>query len=212
MKDTGLLNDEGVERIEAEVKTEIQRARRRGVERAPTPTRERVRQRVRLRRPGPVTPVDVRELQRPLRERYRDEPGAAQIEIRVASAPSDLDDPLHCAVTPEVAPDVVWRSGAHEAVGGAGDVPCSTDLLLGALVACQEVTLRMVAANMGVELESLTVTAEADWDARGTLAMGGDAPVGLKAVRCHTNVVVKDDGRATAASACCGAPRSTASC
>jgi uncharacterized OsmC-like protein len=142
-----------------------------------------------------VTPVDVRELQRPLKERYRDDPDAAQIEIRVSSAPSDLTDPLHCAVTPEVAPDVVWRSGAHEAVGGAGDVPCSTDLLLGALVACQEVTLRMVAANMGVELESLTVTAEADWDARGTLAMGGDAPVGLKAVRCHTDVVVKDDGK-----------------
>jgi uncharacterized OsmC-like protein len=141
-----------------------------------------------------VTSVDVRELQRPLRERYLGDPGAAHIELRVGSAPSDLDDPLHCAITPEVAPDLVWRSGAHEAVGGDGDVPCSADLLLGALVACQEVTLRMVAANMGVELESLTVTAEADWDARGTLAMG-DAPIGLTAVRCHTNVVVKDDGK-----------------
>jgi uncharacterized OsmC-like protein len=142
-----------------------------------------------------VSRVDVRERQRPLRERYAEDPGAAQNLIRVTSAPSDLSDPLHCAITPEVAPDVVWRSGAHEAVGGAGDVPCSADLLLGALAACQEVTLRMVAANMGVELESLTVTAEADWDARGTLAMGGDAPVGLKAVRCHTEAVVKDDGK-----------------
>jgi uncharacterized OsmC-like protein len=142
-----------------------------------------------------VTPVDVRGLQRPLRERYREDPDTAQIVIRVSSAPSDLDDPLHCAVTPEVTPEVEWRSGAHEAVGGGGDVPCSTDLLLGALAACQEVTLRMVAANLGVELASLTVTAEADWDARGTLAMGGAAPVGLKAVRCHTDVVVKDDGR-----------------
>jgi uncharacterized OsmC-like protein len=142
-----------------------------------------------------VTPVDVRALQRPLRERYQDDPDAAQIELRVTSAPSDLADPLHCAITPEVAHGVVWNSGAHAAVGGAGDVPCSADLLLGALAACQEVTLRMVAANMGIELESLTVTAEADWDARGTLAMGGDAPVGLKAVRCHTDVVVKDDGK-----------------
>jgi uncharacterized OsmC-like protein len=142
-----------------------------------------------------VTPIDVRERQRPLRERYADDPDTAQIVIRVASAPSDLADPLHCAVTPEIAPGVVWRSGAHEAVGGEGDVPCSADLLLGALAACQEVTLRMVAANMGVELESLTVTAEADWDARGTLAMGGDTPIGLKAIRCHTDVVVKDDGR-----------------
>jgi OsmC-like protein len=142
-----------------------------------------------------VTPVDGRGLQRPLKERYAEDPDAAQIVIRVSSVPSDLGDPLHCAATPEVAQDIVWRSGAHEAVGGSGDVPCSADLLLGAPAACQEVTLRMVAANMGVELESLIVTAEADWDAMGTLAMGGDAPVGLKAVRCHTNVVVKDDGK-----------------
>jgi uncharacterized OsmC-like protein len=142
-----------------------------------------------------VSRVDIRDRQRPLRERYAEEPDAAQVVIRVSSAPSDLEDPLHCAVTPEVVPGVVWRSGAHAAVGGAGDVPCSADLLLGALAACQEVTLRMVAANMGVELESLTVTAEADWDARGTLAMHGDAPVGLKAVRCHTEVVVKGDGK-----------------
>jgi uncharacterized OsmC-like protein len=141
-----------------------------------------------------VTPVDVRDRQRPLRDRYTQDPGAAQVELRVRSAPSELTDPLHCAIKPEAAPGVVWQSGAHAAVGGDDDVPCSTDLLLGALAACQEVTLRLVAANMGIELESLTVTAEADWDARGTLAMG-DAPIGLKAVRCHTDVIVKDDGK-----------------
>ena len=141
-----------------------------------------------------MTPVDVRERQGPLRERYTEDPSAAQIVVRVGSAPSPLDDPLHCAITPEGAPDVVWRSGAHAAVGGDGDVPCSADLLLGALAACQEVTLRMVAAKMGIELESLTVTAEADCDARGTLAMS-DAPIGLEAVRCHTRVVVVDDGK-----------------
>jgi uncharacterized OsmC-like protein len=140
-----------------------------------------------------VTPVDVRERQGPLRQRYTEDPSAAQIVLRGGSAPSPLDDPLHCAITLEVAPDAVWRSGAHAAVGGDGAVPCSADLLLGALAACQEVTLRMVAANMGIELESLTVTAEADWDARGTIAMR-DAPIGLKAVRCRTRVV-KDDGK-----------------
>lgn len=141
-----------------------------------------------------MTPPNVRELQHPLRERYREDPYEAQIELRVRSAPSDLNDPLHCAIAPEVGPDVVWHAGAHAAVGGEGDVPCSADLLLGALAACQEVTQRMVAANMGIELESLTVTAEADWDARGTLGMG-DAPIGLKTVRCRTEVTVKDDGK-----------------
>jgi uncharacterized OsmC-like protein len=71
-------------------------------------------------------------------------------------------------------------------------VPCSGDLLLGALAACQETTIRMVAANMGIELESLRVEIEADWDARGTLAMG-DYPIGLTAIRCNTTVRVPGD-------------------
>jgi uncharacterized OsmC-like protein len=141
-----------------------------------------------------ATTPNIRAIQAPLRERYREDPGAAAIEVRVRSSQSDIADPLHCGVTPDVAPDVVWRSGAHSAVGGTGDVPCSADLLLGALVACQEVTLRMVAANLGIELLSLSVTVEADWDPRGTLAMG-DFPIGLKAVRCRTDVTVADDGK-----------------
>src|SRR5437588_9335821 len=116
--------------------------------------------------------INIRELQAPLKARYQEAPEAATITLRVTSAGSDLADPLHCAVSPEATPDVVWRSGAHAAVGGSGDVPCSADLLLGALVACQETTLRMVAANAGIELEDLEVIAEADWDPRGTLAMG----------------------------------------
>ncbi len=50
----------------------------------------------------------------------------------------------------------------------------------------------MVAANMGIELASLEVEIEADWDARGTLAMG-DYPIGLTAIRCTTRVTVAQD-------------------
>jgi uncharacterized OsmC-like protein len=64
--------------------------------------------------------------------------------------------------------------------------------LLGALAACQETTIRMVAANLGIELESLDTTVEADWDPRGTLAMG-DYPIGLKAIRCTTTIRVGGD-------------------
>ena len=138
--------------------------------------------------------LDVRALQAPIRERYKLDPQAAQIRLRVRSGHSDLSDPLHCAVVPESAPAVSWRSGAHPAVGGSGDVPCSGDVLLGALAACQETTLRMVAANMEIELESLEVEIEADWDARGTLAMG-DYPIGLTAIRCNTRVTVPQDVR-----------------
>jgi uncharacterized OsmC-like protein len=141
----------------------------------------------------PASSVNVREVQAPIRERYRSDPDSATTVIRVRSLGSALQDPLHCAVGPAAYPEVEWRSGAHSAVGGAGDVPCSADLLLGALVACQETTLRMVAANAGIDLEELEITAEADWDPRGTLAMGREFPVGLKAIRCHTRVVIKGD-------------------
>ncbi len=90
---------------------------------------------------------------------------------------------------------MVWRSGAHPGVGGVGDVPCSGDLLLGALAACQEITLRMVAAAMGIALESLEVEAIGELDLRGTMGVDRDAPVGFTSIRCETHVAVQDDGR-----------------
>ncbi|GAC1460536.1 MAG: OsmC family protein [Candidatus Limnocylindrales bacterium] len=138
--------------------------------------------------------VNVRQLQAPIRERCQGDATAGLIELRVSSAPTDLGDPLHCAVTPLAVPHVVIRAGAHPAVGGAGDEPCSGDLLLAALAACQETTLRMVAANMGIDLISVEVDVRGDWDARGTLAVPG-APIGITAVRCHTTIVVGGDER-----------------
>ncbi len=139
--------------------------------------------------------VDVRARQAPLKERYLAEPDAAVRTIRVWSGASDLSDPLHVEVVPLSAPATLLRSGAHPAVGGEGDVPCPADILLAALAACQETTVRMVAANMGIELRGLEVRAEADWDPRGTLAMGREFPVGLSAVRVHTSVNIAGDAR-----------------
>jgi len=136
--------------------------------------------------------TNLRDTQNALREEYTRDPGSATVVLTVHSAESDLDDPLHCAVAP--GREVVWRSGAHAAVGGVGDAPCSGDVLLGALAACQEITLRMVAANMGIRITSLTVTVEGDWDPRGTLAMR-DFPIGLTRIRCKTEVTVEDDGK-----------------
>lgn len=143
-----------------------------------------------MTRPSGTARVSLRELQRPLRERYEREPESFSITLTVLGSGSGLDDPLHCEVAPASVPSVRWRSGAHPGVGGAGDAPCSADLLLGALAACQEVTIRMVAANMGIELEHLEIRVEGDWDPRGTLAMGRQFPVGLKGIRCSTKVAV----------------------
>lgn len=141
----------------------------------------------------PTSRVNIREIQRGIREHYTAEPDSATVRLRVRGGDSDLADPLHCEVVPASVPGVTWRSGAHEAVGGEGDAPCSADLLLGALAACQEITLRMVAANLGIGLKELEVQVEGDWDPRGTLAMGAEFPIGLTAIRCRTRIAVDED-------------------
>ncbi|HEX6524062.1 MAG TPA: OsmC family protein [Streptosporangiaceae bacterium] len=143
----------------------------------------------------PRSRVNVRELQVPLRDQYTRDPGSAPVVLRAVSDGTDLSDPLHCSVHADGTSPRSFDSGAHPAVGGAGDVPCSGDLLLSSLAACQEVTLRMVAASMGIELEALEVTVEGDWDPRGTLAMGKEFPVGITGIRCHTKVVIAGDDR-----------------
>jgi uncharacterized OsmC-like protein len=136
--------------------------------------------------------MNLRELQAPIKRRYEEQPEAARITMTVRSAPSDLSDPLHVAIAPDAVPGLTWRSGAHPGVGGSGDVPCSGDLLMGALAACQEVTLRMVASAMGIELEEVEVEVSGEADLRGTLAMARDVPVGITAITCSTRVRVKE--------------------
>jgi uncharacterized OsmC-like protein len=137
--------------------------------------------------------VNIRERQAPLRERYQHDAEGAIQRLIVTSRGSDLTDPLHCDVGPAAFPRITWRTGAHPAVGGEDDAPCSGDVLLGALAACQEITLRMVAANMGIELREVRVEVEADWDPRGTLAMGRDFPVGIRTITCRTDVTIAQD-------------------
>lgn len=140
-------------------------------------------------------PLDIRARQAPLRQRYTDDPASAPRTITVRGGGWDLGDPLHAVLEPDSTPGAEFRAGAHSAVGGDDDAPCSADLLLASLAACQEITVRMVAANMGIALEGLEVTVEGDWDPRGTLAMGREFPVGLTAIRAHTRVVVAEDER-----------------
>jgi uncharacterized OsmC-like protein len=143
----------------------------------------------------PSSSVDIRARQAPIRQGYVNDPASAPRTLRVRGGSADLSDPLHADILPESVPGVVFRSGAHPAVGGESDAPCSADVLLAALAACQEITVRMVAANMGIALEELEVSVEGDWDPRGTLAMGREFPVGLTAIRAHTRVVISGDER-----------------
>ena len=134
--------------------------------------------------------MDLREVQRPLKQRYREDPAASQITL--AARGGETDAPAACSVDIGRA---VYEAQAHAGVGGPGTAACSGDLLLGALAACQEITLRMVAAAMGIELEALEVEAIGELDLRGTLGVDRQAPVGFSRIRCETRVAVKDDGR-----------------
>lgn len=136
--------------------------------------------------------LDLRSLQSPLKEKYRSDPDSALVVTAAHSAPSDLSDPRHCAVVPAEFPEVTIRSGLHPAAGGAGDTPCSGDILACALAICEESTLRSVAANMGVELESVHVDVRIHWDFRGTMGVDRDAKVGATGIEMRTHIKVKD--------------------
>ena len=120
----------------------------------------------------------LRELQAPLKARYREEPSAALITLRAEG--SLAADGIACRV--ETARSLV-EAGLHPATGGSGLQACSGDMLLEALVACAGVTLRAVATALEFRLRGGSITAEGDLDFRGTLGVDRAAPVGFRALR-----------------------------
>jgi uncharacterized OsmC-like protein len=128
--------------------------------------------------------MELREIQRPFKDRYRAQPDAARITLRAQGIAAT--SPMACSVDLGRA---LYDAQAHVGVGGAGTAACSGDLLLGALAACAQLTAQMVAANMGLTVERLEVTVEGDLDLRGTLGVEPDAPVGFEAIRTHFEVV-----------------------
>jgi uncharacterized OsmC-like protein len=127
--------------------------------------------------------VDLRSLQKPLKEQYRNDPSASRITIRAKGAQTDA--PVSCSVDLGRA---IYRAEAHEGVGGAGAGACSGDLLLGALAACAQITCQMVAAAMGIPTERIEVSVEGDMDLRGTLGVAKDVPVGFESIRVHFDI------------------------
>jgi uncharacterized OsmC-like protein len=121
---------------------------------------------------------ELRDLQAPLKSRYRDEPKAAFITLK---AKGELgSESITCKVETGRA---LVEAGLHPATGGDGLSLCSGDMLLEALVACAGVTLKAVATALGLPLKSGTVKAEGDLDFRGTLGIDKEAPVGFRAIR-----------------------------
>jgi uncharacterized OsmC-like protein len=121
--------------------------------------------------------AQLREIQAPLKERYRDDPAAGVVTL---SADGSLIEGIACSVSTGRALEV---AGLHPATGGDGTQLCSGDMLLAALAACAGVTLKSVATSLQIDVRGGTVHAEGDLDFRGTLAVDKQAPVGFTDIR-----------------------------
>ena len=127
--------------------------------------------------------MDLRSLQKPLKEQYRNDPTASRITLRAKGGQTGA--PIACSVDLGRA---IYSAEAHSGVGGAGTGACSGDLLLLALAACAQITCQMVATAMDIPTKRIEVTVEGDLDLRGTLGISKDVPVGFEKIRLHFDV------------------------
>jgi uncharacterized OsmC-like protein len=131
--------------------------------------------------------MDLRSVQKPLKEKYLGDPGSSRITLRAQA--SQQDTPISCSVDIGRA---VYEAEAHAGVGGTGAAACSGDLLLGALAACAQITCQMVAEAMGIATERIEVEVEGDLDLAGTLGVSKEVPVGFERIRTSFDVVAPE--------------------
>jgi len=122
--------------------------------------------------------VDIRSLQKPLKEHYRREPASSRITLTAKG--SETSTPLSCSVDIGRA---IYQAEAHKGVGGTGTAACSGDLLIGALAACAQLTCQLVATAMNIPTRHIDVTVHGDMDLQGTLGLSKEVPVGFQAIR-----------------------------
>jgi len=120
---------------------------------------------------------ELKSLQAPIKQRYREQPETASITLR---AEGKIGEGVTCNVATGKA---LVEAGLHPATGGNGLSACSGDMLLESLVACAGVTLRAVATALDIPLRDGTIRAEGDLDFRGTLAVSKEVPVGFQQIR-----------------------------
>jgi uncharacterized OsmC-like protein len=131
---------------------------------------------------------ELRRLQAPLKQTYREQPDVAQVTLK---AEGRLGEGITCKVETGKA---LVEAGLHPKTGGGGSHACSGDMLLEALVGCAGVTLSAVATAIGVTLRGGVVRAEGDLDFRGTLGVAKETPVGFQAIRLFFDL--ETDGNA----------------
>jgi uncharacterized OsmC-like protein len=126
--------------------------------------------------------MELRNLQAPLKEKYKTEPGAALITLK---ARGSIGAGITCKVDTG---RQIAEAGLHPATGGDGSSLCSGDMLLEALVACAGVTLNAVATAIELDIRDAELLAEGDLDFRGTLGVEKNIPVGFQKIRLHVQI------------------------
>jgi uncharacterized OsmC-like protein len=131
--------------------------------------------------------MDLRSVQKPLKEQYRTNPNTSRIKLTAKGGQTET--PVACSV------DIgrsIYQAEAHSGVGGAGTAACSGDLLLGALAACAQITAQMVATAMGIRTERIEVTVDGELDLRGTLGISKEVSVGFERISLHFDIVAPE--------------------
>jgi uncharacterized OsmC-like protein len=131
--------------------------------------------------------MDLRAVQKPLKEKYRSDPNSSRITLRAHGGLGDT--PISCSV--EVGQKVL-EAQAHSGVGGPGTAACSGDLLLGALAACAQLTCQLVATAMKIPFEHIRVEVEGEMDLSGTLGISKGAPVGFQDIHARFDINAPD--------------------
>ena len=131
--------------------------------------------------------MDLRSIQKPYKEKYRSDPGTAQITLKAQG--SQTETPMACSVDIGRA---LYQAQAHTGIGGPGTSACSGDLLLGALAACAQLTCQMVATAMRIPTNRIEVKVEGDLDLRGTLGISKEVPVGFETIRVAFEIDAPD--------------------
>jgi len=119
----------------------------------------------------------LRNLQAPLKQRYRDDPDSSRTPLE---AEASFESQGVTALVQTWSSPV--RAGLHPATGGDGSDACSGDMLLQALLACAGVTMRSVATAMGIDISGAELRATGMFDARGTLGLSREVPVGVQQI------------------------------
>ena len=127
--------------------------------------------------------MDLRSIQKPLKDKYRSEPGSSRILLKANS--DQTDTPIACSVA---VGQKIFEAQAHSGVGGPGTAACSGDLLLGALAACAQLTCQLVATAMGIPFEHIRVEVEGEMDLSGTLGISKEVPIGFQDIHAKFDV------------------------